>query len=363
MKIISILIISILVVSACVKTTNGNNTTVTVIPNSPTNLMGTVISATRVNLTWTDNATNEQGFKIDRKTGNGNYALIDSVNADITNYADTSLTPNTTYTYRVYAYNIAGNSLYYTNEVTVTTNNIPIVITSFNNGFPNGILDTTSFDTLEYNSFKVGNGTYWSDTIGYTCEDGIGVIIHNVSNMNIIEEGLVWSSTPNPILIQSNKTVFNIDTSFVSSKVTNLTANTIYYVRGYVITNQGTYYGNVLKFKTLKPQSPSSFYLFNQQNGRTSNILNYWFNDGGYFTISRGIVWSTSPNPTLSLSTKNYVSGPNGGIVNYLAGENENFNDTILGLSPNTTYYFKAFATNILGTSLDTVQYKFTTLP
>jgi hypothetical protein len=72
-------------------------------------------------LSWTDNSTNETGFKIERKTGAGNYTLIATVNTDIISYSDLGLTPNTTYTYRVYSYNATGNSPTYSNEVTLTT--------------------------------------------------------------------------------------------------------------------------------------------------------------------------------------------------------------------------------------------------
>jgi hypothetical protein len=61
---------------------NGNSTT-TVVPITPTNLAGTVISTTQINLSWTDNSTNETGFKIERITGTGTYAVVGTVNADV----------------------------------------------------------------------------------------------------------------------------------------------------------------------------------------------------------------------------------------------------------------------------------------
>ena len=101
--------------------TNSNNGTVTVVPLAPTSLTGTVISTTQVNLSWTDNATNEDGYKIERKTSGGNFTVIGSTSANISNFSDFGLTGNTAYTYRVYAYNSAGSSLQYSNEITVTT--------------------------------------------------------------------------------------------------------------------------------------------------------------------------------------------------------------------------------------------------
>jgi hypothetical protein len=94
--IISILIIS--VYASCVKNTDGS---VTVVPLAPTNLTASVLSSVKVSLQWTDNATNETGYKIERKIATGNYAVVATVLADITNFKDSSLNPNTTYTYSI----------------------------------------------------------------------------------------------------------------------------------------------------------------------------------------------------------------------------------------------------------------------
>ena len=48
------------------KDTNGNTTTVTVVPIAPTTLTGQAVSTSKINLAWTDNSTNEDGFKIER---------------------------------------------------------------------------------------------------------------------------------------------------------------------------------------------------------------------------------------------------------------------------------------------------------
>lgn len=109
---------------------NGTKTT-TVIPLTPTNLSAQVISTpAQVNLNWTDNSTNEEGFKIERKISSGAYNFIGQINKDITNFIDTSVQPNTTYTYRVYSYNSAGASITYTNEVTVTITSTPVISTT-----------------------------------------------------------------------------------------------------------------------------------------------------------------------------------------------------------------------------------------
>ena len=69
----------------------------------------------------TDNSANEDGFRIERKTGiAGTYSAIDTVGANVTNYNDAGLTEATTYYYRMTAYNAQGDSMY-SSEVNATT--------------------------------------------------------------------------------------------------------------------------------------------------------------------------------------------------------------------------------------------------
>ena len=81
-------------------------------PAAPTDLAATAISPIQIDLSWTDNASNEQTFQIERSTTGpgGLFAPLDSTFANVTNYSDTGLDPSTEYCYRVYAKNSAGSS-------------------------------------------------------------------------------------------------------------------------------------------------------------------------------------------------------------------------------------------------------------
>jgi hypothetical protein len=86
------------------------------LPEAPTGLRATAVSKSQVNLAWTDNASNETGFKIERCKGPTctNFSQIAIVGADVTTYSNTGLAKNTAYRYRVRAYNTSGNSAYST---------------------------------------------------------------------------------------------------------------------------------------------------------------------------------------------------------------------------------------------------------
>src|SRR5678815_4465377 len=72
-----------------------------VVPAAPSNLTATAVSRTQINLAWVDNSGDETGFKIERcKTANcTNYVEVSQVAANVTTFADTGLTKNTTYRY------------------------------------------------------------------------------------------------------------------------------------------------------------------------------------------------------------------------------------------------------------------------
>jgi hypothetical protein len=87
---------------------------------APSNLTATAISSSRIDLAWTDNSTNEIWFTIERSTNGVNFTLIATAGANQVTYSSTSLTANTTYTYRVRAYDGTTYSAY-TNTASATT--------------------------------------------------------------------------------------------------------------------------------------------------------------------------------------------------------------------------------------------------
>ncbi|HEX2642414.1 MAG TPA: matrixin family metalloprotease, partial [Thermoanaerobaculia bacterium] len=89
-------------------------------PTAPTGLAAQAVSSTEVRLTWTDNASNEQGFRVERKVGTGAFQEVMTVGANATEARITGLTANTAYSFRVRARNGSGFSAY-SNAASVTT--------------------------------------------------------------------------------------------------------------------------------------------------------------------------------------------------------------------------------------------------
>ena len=84
-------------------------------PLPPSNLTATFVPTNGVDLAWTDNATDESGFGIDRAldTGGvpGTWVRIATVGPNVTHYSDRGLGLCATYWYRVYTFSTGGSSL------------------------------------------------------------------------------------------------------------------------------------------------------------------------------------------------------------------------------------------------------------
>ena len=90
-------------------------------PPAPSNLTASAVSTSQINLAWSDNSTNETGFKLERaSSSSGPWSLLATLGANVTSYQNTGLSASTTYYYRAYAYNKTGNSSY-SNTASATT--------------------------------------------------------------------------------------------------------------------------------------------------------------------------------------------------------------------------------------------------
>jgi hypothetical protein len=81
-------------------------------PAAPSQLSATAPSSTQVRLTWTDTASNETGFHIERSLNGTTFQQVASVGGNVTTYTDPNRTAGTLYYYRVRAYNTGGTSAY-----------------------------------------------------------------------------------------------------------------------------------------------------------------------------------------------------------------------------------------------------------
>jgi photosystem II stability/assembly factor-like uncharacterized protein len=84
--------------------------------NAPTNLTLTATSTSQINLSWTDNSSDEEKFIIERSSDGNNWSVLDSVNPGVTSYQNTGLGTDQTFYYRVYAKKLIFTSAYSNTE-------------------------------------------------------------------------------------------------------------------------------------------------------------------------------------------------------------------------------------------------------
>lgn len=116
------------------------------VPTAPSGLAANVSAFTNIVLTWTDNSTNELGFRILRSAASGGpFLQIAEVGTNTATYTDTNLANSTTYYYQVYAYNELGSSA-------VASANATTSAPRATPGAPSGLLAVAKgYDQIELN--------------------------------------------------------------------------------------------------------------------------------------------------------------------------------------------------------------------
>ncbi|MFZ9939102.1 MAG: FISUMP domain-containing protein [Bacteroidia bacterium] len=159
--------------------------------------------------------------------------------------------------------------------------------------------------------------------------------------------GVCWSRSPSPTTGASTQPMGQGTGSF-NATVAGLDSVTLYYVRAYGINSVGTSYGSEISFTTLARVpvlTTTSISQITQSTALSGGTIN---NDGGAVVSQRGVCWATTPNPTITGNRTQDGAGVGA------------FSSNLTGLSPSTSYYLRAYATNTAGTAYGQ-QLQFTT--
>jgi hypothetical protein len=138
--------------------------------------------------------------------------------------------------------------------------------------------------------------------------------------------------------------VANLGTYFVDA--TGLVANTNYLYRAYAINEAGVGYGETGKFVTDSVAAIPTV-TFDQYNPQTNSIRldAHVVSDNGSPIVQNGMGFRYSLSQDMANSTS-IVAGQVSGY---------SFGDSITGLTPDTTYYCQAWATNSVGTGYSSI--------
>lgn len=160
----------------------------------------------------------------------------------------------------------------------------------------------------------------------------------------VTERGVVYATSANPTTTTGTKVIIGSGLGTFSQNVSGLTASTTYHVRAYAINSVGTSYGGDSTF-TTSPVPPGNAPIVTTGSPSsvltTSAILSGNVTDSGTAAVTqRGIVYSTSANPT-TISGTIVIMGSGIG----------SFSQNVSGLNTGTTYHVRAYAINSVGTS------------
>lgn len=160
------------------------------VPVSPSGLFATALSSSSIHISWSDNSSNESGFRIQRSTSSSyGFTEISSVSANVEEYTDTGLSAGTTYYYRVSAYNASGESSYTSDSAaTYSSGSTP--------DSPTGLYASAESSTSIYmywydnsddeTGFRIERST--SSSYGFSEIDTVGANVEEYTDYNLDPE-------------------------------------------------------------------------------------------------------------------------------------------------------------------------------
>ncbi len=163
--------------------------------------------------------------------------------------------------------------------------------------------------------------------------------ITNAGDPVYTERGFVYGKSPDPTTGGATKVVVaGSGSGTYYGDVHNLEIDCAYYVRAYITYSSGTVYGEnkVFSVKKMYPPTVTTSAVTNI-NKTTATAGGNVTNDGGINVTERGVVFSTSQNPTVADSKVTSGSGTGA------------FTCNLTGLEAGKTYYVRAYAMNVVG--------------
>ena len=281
-------------------------------PTTPTEISASAVSTSQINVSWnpsTGGNGSSIAYNIYRCTGAGCTATQYIDWGYPTSYSSTGLTCNTTYGYRVRAYDGRPSFSNYSLPAYATTFACALTVT------------TTTPVTNITRILRIGGGTVVSN-----------------GGATISVSGIVWSTSANPTTANSKTTDGWATGGPWTDTMSILVPSTTYHYRAYATNSVGTSYGADVTFTTTANSTAPTCTTTTPATNITSTTATISGNvtsDGGSAVTSRGIAYGISSNTT---------GGPT------IAGTTGTYSRDLTGLTANTTYHYRCWATNIVDT-------------
>jgi photosystem II stability/assembly factor-like uncharacterized protein len=267
---------------------------------TPGNFKGVAVSASRIDLSWTDSSNNEEGFKILRKNGTLDFSIIATLGANVISYRDTALNPDEKYSYKIYAFS-ANKTSANSNVIEVTT--LPGLPFAPNN-LKAVVYDATQID-LTWNDMsgneigfkierKIGTGSF--AVVGT-----VGVNEKKFSDVGL-ELGTTYTYRVTAYNALGNSSYSNlVDATPVLTKNLTPTSNDLYKIH-FVSDSIGYIAGDKVVLKTIN--GGKNWTIIKENSGMTFTAIRFSNNLTGYLgsndqyyayiykTTDGGITWA-----------------------------------------------------------------------
>ncbi len=340
------------------------------VPASPSGLNATAVSTSEANLTWEDNSDNEEGFRVERSlSGSGSWTTVGTKAAGSVSHSDSGLSGHTRYYYRVYAFNGAGNSGYSNVASAETMNSDPILSPIGNKTTDEGkaLIFTVSAtdpdgDSVTYEAAPLPSGAVFNTNSGafnwtpsysqagtyeviFKARDGYGgysqeavtILVMNVLRTYTIEASAGTGGSISPS--GAYTTQEGRSTRFTITADTGYSISNVYVdgvgqggVGSYTFTNVQADHSIEAVFAMGVPASPSGL------------------NATAVSTSEANLTWEDNSDNEEGFRVERSLSGSGSWTtVGTLPANTISYNN--LGLTADTTYYYRVLAYNIHGDS------------
>nr|WSZ97371.1 fibronectin type III domain-containing protein [Streptomyces sp. NBC_00857] len=326
------------------------------VPQAPSGLSASAVSANEVDLAWSDNSGvdtgyTETGFRIERSTDGTTFRQVATAGADATTYTDTGLTAGTTYHYRVRAAGAgeAASAWSNTAKAVTATSADPIDITDLagtvtdKNNITGDEGRDKAVDNTLYTKYLTYDTTTWlqyaaaarSTVTGYTLTSANDSVARDPKNWTLqgSSDGTAWTTL-------DSRTGETFSARFQKKAYTFTNSTAYRYFRLNITANAGDSRTQLAEWQILGTGSPGSTPAPEAPTALTAKAVT-----GDQTELS----WSDNSRWETAYRVERSTDGTTWGWSRTLPAGTTRYQD--LGLTGRTTYQYRVRAENGTGSS------------
>ncbi|MDR1847043.1 MAG: M6 family metalloprotease domain-containing protein [Bacteroidales bacterium] len=201
--------------------------------------------------------------------------------------------------------------------------------------------DTTIVFNFMSNYPAVQTNTQVAGSVTGTTAIVSGKIIHK-GGTDPTQVGFFWSIYSDSVNANANTVIGSMSNDSIIATLTSLPPSTTIYYRAFVTNSYGTRTGNLKNFTTLSGLGLVTTAVATNIGDNSATLGGNLINYGDGTAVDMGIVYTSDPNVTPTLSDNSVSAG------NTSLGA---FTVSVSGLQECVRYYYRAYVTTNLGTS------------